>query len=139
MNGKWSTSKPTSSLGSNKLLVHQLTSLAQLLNAGLAKPSLDEERKAVAARAIAQFPLWHMDAHALPKKSNPFGYLNLFGAPRDVESEVYEDAEGRIEVSIDIGLFEAFSNGVKEAKKEGGEVGRAAALVEKALRLVEIG
>jgi pre-rRNA-processing protein IPI1 len=139
MNGNWSTSKPTSSLGSNKLLVHQLTSLAQLLSTGLVKPSLNQERMAAATRASAQFPLWHMDAHALPKKSNPFGYLNLFGAPRDVESEVYEDAEGRVEVFNDVGLYEAFSNGVKEAKKEGGEVGRAAALVEKALRLVEVG
>ena len=134
---KWSTSKRTSNLGSSKLLVHQLTSLALLLSAGLTRPDLEKEQAAAARRAAELFPLWHTDAHMLSKKSNAFGYLNLFGAPRDVESEMYEDAEGRAEVFDDLGLRDAFSNGVKEAKKEGGEVGRAAAQVEKALRLVE--
>jgi pre-rRNA-processing protein IPI1 len=73
----------------------------------------------------------------LPRKSNPFGYLNLFGAARDVESEMYEDAEDRAEVFDNLGLKHAFSKGLKEAKKEGGEAGRAAAQVEKALRLAE--
>ena len=138
-NGKWSTSKPTSNLGSNKLFVHQLATLSHLLTAGLTKPSLEYERDASARKAAALFPMWQMDAHMLPKKSNPFGYLNLFGAPRDVESEVYEAAEERSEVFVELGLNSAFAQGVKEAKKESGEVGRAAALVEKALRLVNAG
>jgi pre-rRNA-processing protein IPI1 len=136
-NGKWSTSKPTSNLGSNKLLVHQLTSLALLLTAGLTRPDLEKEQAEAARRAAKLFPLWHTDAHMHAKKSNPFGYLNLFGAPRDVESEMYEDAEDRVGVFDGLGLKDAFSKGVKEAKKEGGEVGRAAAQVEKALRLAD--
>lgn len=135
-NGKWSTSKPATSLGSNKLLVHQLSSLANLLTAGLTKPDLEAQRAAAARRAAEMFPLWHVDAHMLPKKSNPFGYLNLFGAPRDAESEMYEDPDGRAEVFTNL-LYDAFCKGVKDAKKEGGEVGRAAALVEKSLRLAE--
>ena len=138
-NGTWSNSKPNGNLGSSKLLVRQLTSLSHLLTAGLRRPSLEQERRAAAKQASVIFPLCHLDAHMLPKKSNPFGYLNLFGAPRDVESEVYENAEERVEVFIDLGMAEAFRLGVSEAKKEGGEVGRAAALVDKALRLAELG
>jgi pre-rRNA-processing protein IPI1 len=136
-NGKWSTSKPATSLGSNKLVVHQLTSLAKLLTVGLTSPDLEAEGAAVAKRAAEIFPLWHTDAHMLPKKSNPFGYLNLFGAPRDPESEIYEDPVDRGEVFNDL-LYDAFNKGVKEAKKEGGDVGRAATSVDKALRLAEI-
>lgn len=136
-NGKWSATKPTTSLGSNKLLVHQLNTLGGFLNAGLRKPVADPEAMAKPAAEI--FPLWHTDAHLLPTKSNTYGYLNLFGAPRDMESEMYDDAEGRNESLIESGLFDAFSSGVAEAKKEGGEVGRAASVVAKALRLVDQG
>ena len=136
-NGKWSTSKPATSLGSNKLLVHQLASLAKLLTVGLTKPDLEAERAAAAKRAAEIFPLWHSDAHMLPNKSNPFGYLNLFGAPRDPESEMYEDPGDRTEVFHEL-FYDAFDKGVKEAKQAGGEVGRAAASVDKALRLAEV-
>ena len=138
-NGTWSTSKAISNLGSNKLVVHQLTTLSHLLTVGMTRPNLEAERRGAARRAAELFPLWHADAHMLPKKSNPFGYLNLFGAPRDAESEVYEDAEERSEVLRELGMYKAFTQGVKEAKKESGEVGRAAAQVEKALRLVDGG
>ena len=89
-------------------------------------------------RAAELFPLWHTNAHFLAKKSNPFGYLNLFGAPRDVESEVYDDPEERMNVFLDLNMHGAFQFGVQEAKREGGEVGRAASAVDKALRLVEV-
>lgn len=137
--GKWSNTKPATNLGDNKLLVHQLTSLSRFLAAGLARPSLAEERKATSQRAAQTFPLWHTDAHVMSRKTNPFGYLNLFGAPRDVESEIYEDAEERCEVFCELGLDEVFRSGAQETRKEAGEVGRAAALVEKALKLVELG
>jgi pre-rRNA-processing protein IPI1 len=138
-NGKWSNTKPATHLGNNKLLVNQLTSLSRLLAAGLDKPSLDQEHEKSAFANAKMFPIWHIDAHMLPRKSNPFGYLNLFGTPRDVESEIYEDAEERAEVFVELGIQEAFSYGVKEVKKEGGEIGRAAALVDKALRLANSG
>lgn len=139
VNGTWSNSKPSGNLGSSKLLVRQLISLSRLLTAGLRRPTLDHERRVAARQASANFPLCHQTSHMLPKKSNPFGYLNLFGAPRDVESEVYEDAEERVEVFIELGMAEAFRHGVSEAKKEGGEVGRAAASVDKALKLADDG
>ena len=136
---KWSTSKPAMSSGGNKLLVHQLTTLSRLLTTGMTKRSLDQERETAALRAAHSFPLWHADAHTLPKRSNPFGYLNLFGASRDVESEVYESAEERVGVFCELGLHEIFDYGVKLAKREAGEVGRAAALVDKAFRLADGG
>jgi len=124
-------------LASNKLLVHQLQSLARFLTVGLTKPRVDPE--APARRAAALFPLWHVDAHMLPRKSHPFDYLDLSGVSRDVESEVYEGAEERGEVFVEVGLLDAFTAGVKEAKREGGEVGRAASGVERALHLAEVG
>ncbi|KAK5174878.1 rRNA processing protein [Saxophila tyrrhenica] len=128
VNGTWSNSKSASNLGSSKLFVHQLTTLSHLLVAGLKKPSLDHEYNVAAQEAASLFPLSHMDAHVLPSKSNPFGYLNLFGSSRDAESEVYEDPEERAEVFVELGMAETFRHGVVEAKKEGGEAGRAAAL-----------
>ncbi|TKA81864.1 hypothetical protein B0A55_01580 [Friedmanniomyces simplex] len=137
-NGKWSATKTASNkLGSNKLLVHQLGTLANLLAIGLTAPPVDP--LAAAKRAAQRFPLHQLDAHLVSKKSNPFAYLNLFGAVRDVESEVYDDADERIAVFRELGLLETFSEGAREAKKEAGEVGRAASGVEKALRLAEVG
>lgn len=135
MNGNWSATKAATNLGSNKLLVRQLNCLATFLTAGLTPESVEQD--AAGLRAADQFPLWHTDAHCLPKKSNPFGFLNLFGAPRDAESEVYEDAGARSAIFVEMGLLASFQAGVKEAKQEGGEVGRAAALVDKALRLAD--
>ncbi|EME49221.1 hypothetical protein DOTSEDRAFT_68098 [Dothistroma septosporum NZE10] len=135
-NGTWSATRSTNNnLGSEKLLVHQLTSLSYLLTAGLKKAQL--EPRAAAQRAAALFPLWQSDSHMISKRHNPFGYLNLFGAPRDVENEVYDDASERSEVFRDLGMRASFAEGVKEVKKVGGEVGRAAAAVDKALRLID--
>ncbi|TKA22820.1 hypothetical protein B0A50_07719 [Salinomyces thailandicus] len=136
---KWThttASKTTSSglsAGGTKLLVHQLNTLAHFLTVGLTSPARDPS--ASVRRTVELFPLWHTDAHLLPKTSNPYGYLNLFGAPRDAEGEVYEGAEDRVEVFRELGLLASFTEGVKEAKKEGGEVGRAGSGVLKALRL----
>jgi len=134
---RWSATKPAANLGSNKLLVHQLNTLATFLTVGLTPPPTDPT--AAGRRAAELFPLWHTDAHMLPKRSNPFGYLNLFGAPRDAESEVYDSAEERVGILNELDLLGLFRHGVKEAKQHGGEVGRAASGVEKALRLADVG
>lgn len=135
-NGKWSATRTKTNLGSNKLLVHQLTTLALFLTAGLSRLSPDLE--ADTKRTAALFPLWQGDAHFLPKKSNPFGYLNLSGAPRDVESEVYDGAEERMNIFAELNLHGAFQFGVQEVKAEGGEIGRAASAVVKALNLMGV-
>lgn len=135
-NGNWSSTKSTSNLGNNKLLVHQLSSLSRFLSTGLAKESPDPH--AQQRRAATCFPLHQVDAHLIPSKNSPFGYLNLFGAPRDLESEVYEDVDERMAIFIEMKMYSAFQHGVGEAKRAGGEVGRAGSMVEKALKLVDV-
>ncbi|KAF2172345.1 hypothetical protein M409DRAFT_17580 [Zasmidium cellare ATCC 36951] len=134
--GNWSSAKSTSNLGSSKLLVHQLNSLSHFLSTGLTKSPPDPS--AQQRQAAACFPLHQTSAHLLLTKSNSFAHLNLFGAPRDVESEVYEDAEERVNIFVDMKMDSAFRHGVSEVKRAGGEVGRAAAMVDKALKLVEV-
>lgn len=134
---KWSNTKSSNSLGNNKLLVHQISTLAKFLTAGLTRRVHDPD--ALAVKAAQNFPLWHTDAHTVPTKNNPYGYLNLFGAPRDLESEMYDDPEERTEALHESGLYDIFKYGVSEAKKEGGEIGRAASGLDKALRLAEQG
>lgn len=132
---RWTATKSTTTnLGSNKLLIHQITTLAHFLDAGLRRAPPDP--KADAQRAAIIFPLWQCDAHLMPVRSNAYGYLNLFGAPRDLEGEVYDDAEERMNVFVELGMDAAITKGVMEAKREGGELGRAASLVDKALKLV---
>ncbi|KAK5115039.1 hypothetical protein LTR62_001736 [Meristemomyces frigidus] len=136
--GKWSATRSTSNkLGSSKLLVHQLNTLTMFLTAGLTPPPIDP--LAEVKRAALVFPLLETQCHLLPAKSEPFGYLNLFGAVRDVESEVYADADERANIFNELGMLDIFKAGAREAKKEAGEVGRAASGLEKALRLAEVG
>lgn len=105
-----------------------LTSLASFLRAGLAPPT----DPAPDISAQLNFPLWHTDQHLRPTRSNAFAYLNLFGPPRDEEAEMYEDREDRQRVFYE--RFQpAIAAGLEEAKKAGGEVGRAASAVRKAI------
>jgi pre-rRNA-processing protein IPI1 len=138
LNGTWSTTKTTNTkMGTDKLLVHQLMSLASFLSAGLRRPALDAE--AHTAYAAASFPIWHTGCHLITTRSSPFNHLNLFGIPREVDNEVYDDVEDRADIFCGLGIAAAFAHGVKEAKSMGGEVGRAAASVDKALHLAAPG
>ena len=68
----------------------------------------------------------------LPTRSNAFAHLNLFGPPRDEESEMYVNREERQRI-FQKGFHATVSRGIEAAKREGGEVGRAAARVAKTL------
>ena len=109
-----------------KALVKALNSLAAILTAGLLPPKEDD----VKSMEAVGFPLWHVEQHLLPKRTNSLSHLNLFGAPRDEESEVYEDREDRKRIFHPI-FQQAIQKGLENAKGEGGEVGRAAAGVRK--------
>ncbi|KAL1891754.1 rRNA processing protein [Sporothrix stenoceras] len=63
---------------------------------------------------------------------NPFGHLNLFGAPRDEDSEMYADREDRQRVFAKRWQA-AIARGIEEARREGGAVGRAAATLDDVL------
>ncbi|KAI0143775.1 Rix1 complex component [Xylariaceae sp. FL1272] len=69
----------------------------------------------------------------LPKEPNPYGYLGLFALPRDEEGEIYRNREDRLEIFAK--RFRAtIEAGVDSAKKEGGEAGRAAAILDKVVK-----
>ncbi|KZF20884.1 Pre-rRNA-processing protein ipi1 [Xylona heveae TC161] len=125
------TAKPTfGKAGSDgKYLVKKLHALALFLRTGLLPPTEDG---LIGKQDIITFPLWQTEQHLLPKRSACFAHLNLFGAPRDEESEMYEDREDRQGIFAE--KFQpTIERGLDNARKEGGEVGRAAASVRKAV------
>ena len=100
----------------------QIQSLAKFINAGFKPEDL-----------IAHNPQDYWDnIYCLPRRANPFSHLNLFGLVRDEEGEIYSDCESR-RIIFRRRWGEALAKGVEEAKREGGSVGRAAALLDKAL------
>ena len=108
----------------NKTLAKALDVLASFLRTGLKKPP--------PLPYVNTWPLWHVHAHMIPKKSNAYGYLNLFGPPRDEASQAYEDREDRQRL-LQARFKARVEEGATAARKEGGEVGRAGAAVAKAL------
>ena len=129
----WSSSRaPT--LGKEgsegKLTVKTLNVLATFLRAGLMEEHNADEDAMYAEKW--PFPLRYVEAHMLPKRSNAFAHLNLFGPPRDEESEMYVEREERHRI-FHTRFYAIVSSEVEAAKREGGEVGRAAAGVAKVL------
>ncbi|KAF2091173.1 hypothetical protein K490DRAFT_71400 [Saccharata proteae CBS 121410] len=138
---KWSTTAYAGSTSSKdtdklkKLRVKQLSSLAAFLKAGLVQhaEASEEAQHALAVSASSWFPLHHGYLHAANNQPpNALAHLNLFGAQRDEDAEMYADREGRqrayaklIRPAVDVGLV--------ASKREGGVVGRAAGDVEKTL------
>lgn len=126
---KWSSNRVNfGQAGSDgKAQARNLQVLAELLKAGFNQPFQTDER----GHSESSFPIWQMEHHELPKRSNPYGYLNLFGARKDDEVDMLEDPEDRIRA-----FNEKFAHAIEIelplAKKDGGEVGRAAGLVAKA-------
>lgn len=110
-----------------KILVKCVDTLSALLLAGL---GVDENGKEEEEREVWGFPLSHTAQHMLPQRSNPYGYLNLFGPPRDEESAGYVYREDRQRVFAR--RFQlVIREGLAGLKKEAGEYGRAAAKAEK--------
>jgi pre-rRNA-processing protein IPI1 len=125
---KWSatTSFATTSLGKAggdaKVQVKQMHALASFLKAGLV-PS--QGLAQVSARGDT-FPIWQTEHHILSERSNAYAHLNLFGAARDEEAEMYEDREDRQRVFHERAQTSIVA-GLEQATKGGGELGRAAA------------
>lgn len=113
-----------------KLPVKTLNVLAAFISAGL-----NAEDRADANATYSKkwpFPLRHVETHMLPKRSNTFAHLNLFGPSRDEENEMYVEREERQKI-FQKSFHAIISSRVEAAKKEGGEVGRAAAGVARVL------
>ena len=117
-----------------KLPVKTLNVLAAFLRAGLQEDH-DADVDAIYSRKWP-FPLRYTEAHMLPKRSNTFVHLNLFGAPRDEDNEMYVEREERQRI-FQTRFHAIVSSGVEGAKREGGEIGRAAAVVAKSIQGLE--
>ena len=133
--GKW-TSKTSTSTGLGT--VKTLATLATFLRCGLllTPESASLENSVGHGRHAFLFPLRNTEAHMLATRPNAYGHLNLFGAPRDEEGEMYEDLEGRRRAFKGLGYEDAILRGVERMRKEGGEVGRAAGNVGKVIKEV---
>lgn len=133
------TSTPNSSMKGtidSKLLLKTLTVLTTFLHHGLLPADQDDTDALYALSAKQAFPLWHIQQHMLPMQlsaSNPYAYLDLFGAPKDEEGIAYEDWEERA-VYFNDKWRKSFDEGVMKVAREGGGVGRAAIGLHKVLK-----
>ena len=129
--GSWTT-LPAPNLGNigseGKLYVKTLNVLTAMLYAGLGRTPKPEEKQPSKWR----FPLRNVEFHMIPKRSNAFAHLNLFGPQRDEEGEMYVEREERQKV-FHRRFAPTVESGYRTAIKEGGEVGRAAAGIGKAV------
>lgn len=131
---KWSSNRASfGKAGSEgRPMARILQALAEFVHTGIGPPPSAEVSQVGGAAFHASFPLWYSHQHQLPQKSNAFGYLNLFGTAKDDATEMLEDREDRRRV-FDKSFRGPVEMGLEAARKEGGEVGRAAAALTKAL------
>jgi pre-rRNA-processing protein IPI1 len=133
--GTWTSTPATSGKSTNdiKILTKTLTVLSLFLECGLLPTLAEKQAMALQSESSRRnFPLWDTDQHLLPKVSNPYGHLNLFGAPRDEEGMEYEDRADRIRY-FNERWKETFKHGTERVKREGGGIGRVAVGVERLL------
>jgi pre-rRNA-processing protein IPI1 len=125
---KWSAPKAFGK-ADTKMQFRQMNALTAFLRAGLF------HTQALTSNAAGEnsFPLWQSEHHALSERSNAYAHLNLFGATRDEEAEMYEDREDRQRVFHDRAEVAVIA-GLEQATKGGGELGRAAAQLRKVVK-----
>lgn len=137
---KWSSNR--SSFGKagseGRPMVKALHALAEFLRAGISSEEKTAQDQSAAnadrGAGVDFFPIDpSVQQNMIPDRSAPYAYLNLFGQPRDAEGEMYESREDRLRVFGDM-FRKAIERGADNARKEGGEVGRASAAVFKVLR-----
>ena len=118
-----------------RLIIRQLQVFSVFLETAL----LDKQtNKGVVEALLAarQFPVSAFTTHAIPKQSNPYGHLNLFGGSRDEESEQYEDRADRLRLYHSHAAI-GVSKGAERMRREGGGIGRAAMSVERVLDMID--
>lgn len=130
---KWASNKPmfAKSAIEGKPLIRNMQVLAEFIAAGLDDGSDASTTTGFSSRS--PFPLWDTKRHYLPEKSNAYAYLSLFGIPKDDDNAMLEAREDRLRV-FDERFRTVVEFNLDSAKSEGGELGRAAALVAKALK-----
>lgn len=117
-------------------MIKVLLALAEFLNAGIGRPDEDvhmDSDEEADGPSNWDFPLCQTAQHMVPTAAAPYAYLNLFGQPRDEEGEMYETREDRYRVFSNR-FKPAVERGLENARKEGGEVGRASSGAVKVLK-----
>jgi len=132
---RWSSNRASfgKSGSQGRPMVKVLGALAEFLEAGIGQPSANDESAGAEYNSSWPFPLSCTGQHMISDSSAPYAYLNLFGQPRDEEGEMYETREDRARVFASR-FLPAIQRGVKSAREEGGELGRASSGVSKVLK-----
>lgn len=125
---KWSAPKSYGKADS-KIQSRQMMTLTAFLQAGL----FHTQATTSVVTCGGDFPLWQKEHHVLSERSHAYAHLNLYGATRDEEAEMYEDREDRQRLFHDRAEA-AVVAGLEQATKGGGELGRAAAQLRKVVR-----
>ena len=114
------TTKPISKASLDaKVTAKYLRLLIAMMEVGLKPP------KASLAPTKSWFPFHQVDRHMIPRWSNPYGDLNLFGHTGGEDEQGYEDFEERQEI-FDKRFRSTVIKGLGNARLEGGDIGRAA-------------
>lgn len=101
----------------------QITTLSKFLEAGLRpEPKIPEDESEI----------WD-SMYRIPRDSNAFEYLNLYGSRRDEDGEMYPSRDARQRV-FERRFLDVVMKGSDQAKKEGGPTGRAAAALDRVLQ-----
>ncbi|KAJ6003226.1 Pre-rRNA-processing protein ipi1 [Penicillium sp. IBT 35674x] len=134
---RWSSNRASfgKSGSQGRPMVKVLGALADFLEAGVGEPSTAnvEQQIETDLDSAWPFPLCQTSHHMISDSSTPYTYLNLFGQPRDAEGEMYETREDRFRVFA-TRFLPAVDRGLKSAREEGGELGRASSGVSKVLK-----
>lgn len=137
---RWSASRASfGKAGSQgKPMLKVLGAFAEFLEAGIGRPDVtmsdsEEDPEDAGYHNIWPFPLCQTGQHMIPQTAVPYAYLNLFGQPRDEEGEMYETREDRYRVFANR-FQKAIERGLENARKEGGELGRASSGATKVLK-----
>ncbi|MCJ1283120.1 rRNA processing protein [Xylographa opegraphella] len=128
-NESWSTNKASfGKAGSEgKTLVKILNTLGLFLSVGLTEAETMEP-----VENTNLFPLTDVQYHMLPRRSNTYASLNLFGSHRDEDSQMYEQCSERRKI-LSSKFLKVLERGLESARQEGGEIGRAAAATTKVI------
>ncbi|KAJ5657371.1 Pre-rRNA-processing protein ipi1 [Penicillium longicatenatum] len=134
---RWSSSRASfgKSGSQGRPMVKVLGALAEFLEAGVGEPGTVNVEQQIDENVDSAwpFPLCQTGHHMISDSSTPYTYLNLFGQPRDAEGEMYETREDRFRVFA-TRFLPAIDRGLKSAREEGGELGRASSGVSKVLK-----
>lgn len=122
--GGWTSAARSSMKAKDaQTLAKQINALGRFLQTGFDDESSEKEN-------TCQY--WDI-LYRIPRAPNAFEYLNLSGARRDEEGEMYSNREARQDVFYRR-FLDAMNKGLDKAKKEGGATGRAASSMEKIMK-----